>query len=170
LLREAFPACVCNALRARRALDGQNSDGRRGVKGTAWDNYDAIGLWRTLEKFPAGAVEAPLINPAGLMPDGRPFKDASDFKRLLIEGRDKFVRAFIEHLCTYGLRRVLTFDDQGHQGCRGRNEEKPIRGQGHRPSRGPVQAHAQTLRLFCSEVLTSRQNLGRFLFKSPNVT
>ncbi len=28
-----------------------------------------------------------------------------------IEDRDKFVRAFIEHLCTYGLRRVLTFDD-----------------------------------------------------------
>jgi hypothetical protein len=46
------------------------------------------------------------------MPDGRPFKDATDFKRLLIEDHDKFVEAFIEHLCTYGLRRVLTFDDQ----------------------------------------------------------
>src|SRR4051794_39382738 len=32
------------------------------------------------------------------MPDGRPFKDANEFKHLLIEGRDKFVRAFIEHL------------------------------------------------------------------------
>jgi hypothetical protein len=45
------------------------------------------------------------------MPDGRPFKDANEFKRLLIEDHDKFVRAFIEHLSTYGLRRVLTFDD-----------------------------------------------------------
>ncbi len=80
--------------------------------GLAWDNYDAIGQWRTREKIPAGVGEDPLINPAGKMPDGRPFKDAAEFKRLLIEDHDKFVGAFIEHLCTYGLRRVLTFDDQ----------------------------------------------------------
>ncbi|MDB6004891.1 MAG: hypothetical protein JWR15_1878 [Prosthecobacter sp.] len=80
--------------------------------GLAWDNYDAIGQWRTREKIPEGAGQDPLINPAGLMPDGRPFKDANDFKRLLIEDHDKFVRAFIEHLCTYGLRRVLTIDDE----------------------------------------------------------
>ncbi len=46
------------------------------------------------------------------MPDGRPFKDSVEFKRLLLEDRDKFARAFIEHLCTYALRRVLTVDDQ----------------------------------------------------------
>ncbi|MEZ0255338.1 MAG: DUF1592 domain-containing protein [Chthoniobacter sp.] len=80
--------------------------------GLAWDNYDAIGQWRTREKVPAGVGEDPLINPAGVMPDGRAFKDANEFKRLLIEDHDKFVNAFIEHLCTYGLRRVLTFDDQ----------------------------------------------------------
>jgi hypothetical protein len=80
--------------------------------GLAWDNYDAIGQWRTREKVPAGVGEDPLINPAGLMPDGRAFKDATEFKRLLLEDRDKVARAFIEHLCTYGLRRVLTVDDQ----------------------------------------------------------
>ena len=80
--------------------------------GLAWDNYDAIGQWRTRENTAAGVGEAPLVNPSGAMPDGRPFKDATDFKRLLIEDRDKFVRAFIEHLCTYGLRRVLTVDDE----------------------------------------------------------
>jgi hypothetical protein len=80
--------------------------------GIAWDNYDAIGQWRTREKVPAGIGEDPLVNPAGAMPDGRPFKDPTEFKRLLIEDHDKFVRAFIEHLSTYGLRRVLSFDDQ----------------------------------------------------------
>jgi mono/diheme cytochrome c family protein len=80
--------------------------------GLAWDNYDAIGQWRTREKVPAGVGEDPLINPAGLMPDGRAFKDAAEFKQRLLEDRDKVARAFIEHLCTYGLRRVLTFDDQ----------------------------------------------------------
>lgn len=80
--------------------------------GLAWDNYDAIGQWRTHESVAAGVGANPVVNPSGEMPDGRSFKDANDFKRLLIEDREKFVQAFIEHLCTYGLRRVLTVDDQ----------------------------------------------------------
>jgi hypothetical protein len=80
--------------------------------GIAWDNYDAIGQWRTREKVAAGVGEDPLINAAGAMPDGRAFKDATEFKQRLLEDRDKFARAFIEHLCTYGLRRALAFDDQ----------------------------------------------------------
>jgi mono/diheme cytochrome c family protein len=80
--------------------------------GLAWENYDAIGQWRTREKVPTGVGEDPLVNPAGKMPDGRAFKDAEEFKQRLLEDRDKVARAFIEHLCTYGLRRVLTFDDQ----------------------------------------------------------
>jgi len=80
--------------------------------GLAWDNYDAIGQWRTREKVPAGVGEDPLVNPSGTMPDGRAFKDANEFKRLLLEDRDKVARAFIEHLCTYGLRRSMAFDDQ----------------------------------------------------------
>ncbi|RBP37619.1 cytochrome c [Roseimicrobium gellanilyticum] len=80
--------------------------------GIAWDNYDAIGQWRTHEKVAAGTGADPMVNPAGEMPDGRHFKDPNEFKRLLIEDRDKFVQAFIEHLSTYGLRRVLTVDDE----------------------------------------------------------
>ncbi|MEN9573023.1 MAG: hypothetical protein RL514_878 [Verrucomicrobiota bacterium] len=80
--------------------------------GIAWDNYDAIGQWRIREKVAAGVGEDPLINPAGEMPDGRAFKDATEFKRRLLEDREKVARAFIEHLCTYGLRRALSFDDQ----------------------------------------------------------
>lgn len=80
--------------------------------GLAWDNYDAIGKWRTREKVPAGVGEDPLINSAGLMPDGRAFKDATEFKQRLLEDRDKVARAFIEHLSTYGLRRALAFDDE----------------------------------------------------------
>ena len=32
--------------------------------------------------------------------------------RLLLNDRDRFLRAFVEHLCTYALRRVLTVDDR----------------------------------------------------------
>ena len=46
------------------------------------------------------------------MLDGRAFKDVNEFKRLLLEDRDAIARAFIEHLCTYALRRVLTVDDE----------------------------------------------------------
>jgi mono/diheme cytochrome c family protein len=80
--------------------------------GLAWDNYNAIGQWRTHEKVAAGLGDDPFINAAGVLSDGRAFRDAGDFKRLLLEDRDKVARAFIEHLCTYGLRRVLAFDDQ----------------------------------------------------------
>ena len=80
--------------------------------GFAWDNYDAIGQWRTKEKVPAGVGADPEIKPAGELPDGRAFKDSAAFKQLLIADRDVVARAFVEHLCTYALRRVLTFDDK----------------------------------------------------------
>jgi mono/diheme cytochrome c family protein len=80
--------------------------------GLAWDNYDAVGQWRTREKVPAGTGEDPAIDPAGTLPDGRTFKDPVEFKRLLLADRDAVARAFIEHLCTYALRRVLTIDDR----------------------------------------------------------
>lgn len=80
--------------------------------GLAWDNYDAIGQWRTQEKIPEGLGADPPVDPSGILPDGRAFKDPVEFKRLLLEDRDAVARAFIEHLCTYALRRVLAFDDQ----------------------------------------------------------
>ncbi len=80
--------------------------------GIAWDNYDAIGQWRTREKVPQGLGEDPPIDASGVMPDGRAFKDSIEFKQRLLEDRDQIARAFIEHVCTYALRRVLTVDDQ----------------------------------------------------------
>ena len=80
--------------------------------GLAFDQYDAIGQWRTRERVSTGVGEDPLVDASGVMPDGRPFDDSVQFKRLLLEDRDKVARAFIEHLCTYALRRVLTVDDR----------------------------------------------------------
>lgn len=80
--------------------------------GLAFDQYDAIGQWRTHERVPTGVGKDPLVDASGVMPDGRPFTDSAQFKQLLLEDRDKVARAFIEHLCTYALRRVLTVDDR----------------------------------------------------------
>ncbi len=80
--------------------------------GFAWDQYDAIGQWRTRERVTTGKGQDPLVDASGVMPDGREFSDSKQFKQLLLEDRDKFLQAFIEHLSTYALRRVLTVDDQ----------------------------------------------------------
>jgi len=80
--------------------------------GLAFDQYDAIGQWRTHEHVPTGVGENPLVNASGIMPDGRKFADSAQFKQLLLENREQISRAFIEHLCTYALRRVLTVDDR----------------------------------------------------------
>ena len=80
--------------------------------GFAWDNYDAIGQWRTHEKVPTGKGQNPMVDASGTMPDGRTFQDANEFKKHLLKDRGQVARAFIEHLCTYALRRVLTYDDK----------------------------------------------------------
>ena len=80
--------------------------------GLAFDQYDAIGQWRTREQVPTGVGEDPLVDASGVMPDGRLFTNSVQFKQLLLEDRDKVARAFIEQLCAYALRRVLTVDDR----------------------------------------------------------
>ena len=80
--------------------------------GLAFDQYDAIGQWRTHEHVPTGVGPNPLVNASGIMPDGQKFADSVQFKQLLLKKRDEIARAFIEHLCTYALRRVLTVDDR----------------------------------------------------------
>lgn len=80
--------------------------------GLAFDEYDAIGRWRTHERVEKGVGEDPPVDASGVMPDGRAFEGASQFKTLLLEDREEFLQAFVEHLCTYALRRVLTVDDR----------------------------------------------------------
>ncbi|HQZ66558.1 MAG TPA: DUF1592 domain-containing protein [Planctomycetaceae bacterium] len=80
--------------------------------GLAFDQFDAVGQWRTHERVENGTGDDPLVNPSGVMPDGRTFADAEQFKHLLLDDRDRFLHAFVEQLCTYALRRVLTVDDR----------------------------------------------------------
>ncbi len=80
--------------------------------GFAFDQYDAIGSWRTYELVEEGTDANPLVDPTGSLPDGRSFQDAVQFKQLLLEDKERFLNAFVEHLCTYALRRVMTVDDQ----------------------------------------------------------
>lgn len=80
--------------------------------GLAFDNYDAIGRWRTEEVVSDGVGENPKIDASGELPDGRKFADAAEFKALLLGDLEKFNGAFIEKLATFALRRTMTIDDR----------------------------------------------------------
>lgn len=80
--------------------------------GLAFDNYDAIGRWRTEEVVSQGRGANPPVDPSGELPDGRSFAGAEDFKRLLLEDIDTFAHTFLEKLATYSLRRAMSFEDE----------------------------------------------------------
>jgi hypothetical protein len=80
--------------------------------GFAFDAYDAIGRWRTVEVVRDGAGDNPKVDASGEFPDGRKYADAAEFKKLMLDDLDKFQAAFLEKLATYGLRRGVTVDDR----------------------------------------------------------
>ncbi len=80
--------------------------------GLAFDQYDAIGHWRTEETVQDGTGVNPAVDPSGVLPDGRSFADAAELKQLLAGDLDKFAAALCNKLATYALRRGMTFDDR----------------------------------------------------------
>jgi len=80
--------------------------------GIAFDNYDAIGRWRTVETVRDGTGADPKLDPSGVLPDGRPFADSTELRKLLLADTDKFAAAFTEKLAIYALRRGMTFSDR----------------------------------------------------------
>jgi hypothetical protein len=79
--------------------------------GFAFENYDAIGRWRTTERVTAGKGDDPPVDASGTLADGRAFTGPEEFKRLLVADEDRFARAFVEQLATFALRRAMTVDD-----------------------------------------------------------
>lgn len=80
--------------------------------GLAFDNFDAIGRWRTEEVVGDGVGANPKVDATGELIDGRKFSGAADFKKLLLADLDKFNAAFVEKLATFALRRVMTVSDR----------------------------------------------------------
>jgi mono/diheme cytochrome c family protein len=80
--------------------------------GLAFDNYDAIGRWRTAEVVRDGNGDNPKVDASGELPDGRKFADAEGFKKVLLGDIDRFNGAFVEKLATFALRRAVSVDDR----------------------------------------------------------
>ncbi|MEQ8785651.1 MAG: DUF1592 domain-containing protein [Pirellulaceae bacterium] len=79
--------------------------------GLAFENFNAIGEWRTHEPTEGTGADPP-VDASGAFPDGREFGNADQFKQLLLADLDQFNETFIEKLATYGLRRTMTIDDR----------------------------------------------------------
>jgi len=79
--------------------------------GLAFENYDAIGRWRTHEAG-MGTGDDPPVDPSGMLADGRSYRTPAEFKQLLLADIDAFNDTFIEKLATYGLRRTMSFSDR----------------------------------------------------------
>jgi hypothetical protein len=69
--------------------------------GFALENYDPTGVWR--DKYENGRD----VDASGLLFSKKTFDTAVDFKKLLLDERQRFVRGFAAHLMAYGLGRHL---------------------------------------------------------------
>lgn len=67
--------------------------------GLAFENFDAIGRWRTHEVV-EGTGDNPPVNASGKLHDGRSYKTPEEFKQLLLGDVETFNAAFVERLAT----------------------------------------------------------------------
>jgi cytochrome c553 len=74
--------------------------------GFAFENFDAVGAWRTKDgKF--------AIDPSGVLPDGKTFQGPAEFVALLKgQQKEQFCRNLIEKVLTYALGRGLEYYDR----------------------------------------------------------
>jgi hypothetical protein len=74
--------------------------------GFAFENYDAIGRYRTKDN-------GILIDASGELETGESFKNATDLRRILLnQKREYFARCITEKMLTYALGRGLEYYDK----------------------------------------------------------
>jgi hypothetical protein len=74
--------------------------------GFALENYDAIGAWR--EKYDKKLV----VDPSGKLPSGKTFSNSSEFKKLVVEQEETFIRCLTKKMTTYAIGRKLNSGDR----------------------------------------------------------
>ncbi len=80
--------------------------------GLAFENFDAIGRWRTVEASRLGTGDPPTVDASGVLPDGRAFAGPEEFKQILASDLDRFAVALTEKLATYSLRRGISVTER----------------------------------------------------------
>ena len=88
--------------------------------GIALENFDVLGRWR--DQYTDVSNYTGKKNRGGRFPvdtktvhmDGRAFEGPQGLKRILMQDKDRFSRAFIENLLSYAMARQLTYLDREH--------------------------------------------------------
>ncbi len=90
--------------------------------GIALENFDVIGRWR--DEYTDVSIYAPNkkdkkknkerfpVDTRTVHMDGRAFEGPLGLKKILMEDKDKFSRAFVENMLSYAMARQLTFRDR----------------------------------------------------------
>ena len=74
--------------------------------GFALENFDAIGEWRSKDRY-AGTV----IDASGKLVDGTPVNSPADLRKALMKRPEQFVQTMTEKLMTYALGRSVEYYD-----------------------------------------------------------
>ena len=74
--------------------------------GFALENYNAIGAWRV--KYDRKLE----VDSSGRLPNGKTFSSPLEFKQLVIEEKETFVRCLTKKLLTYAIGRQLNSGDR----------------------------------------------------------
>ncbi len=85
--------------------------------GFALENFDVTGAWRDKYRILSGekltlSKNGPPVEAAYEMPDGRPFQDIDELKKILLEDKDQLARSLTEKLLIYATGKGLQFSDR----------------------------------------------------------
>ena len=74
--------------------------------GFALENFDAIGEWRSKDRYAGTAIDA-----SGKLVDGTPVNSPADLRKALMKRPEQFVQTMTEKLMTYALGRSVEYYD-----------------------------------------------------------
>ena len=78
--------------------------------GFALESFDVIGGPR--ERYRTITDIKPLVDPSGVLPDGRPFKNISEFQQLIAADPEPLLKNMAEQFAIYSIGRGLLFSDR----------------------------------------------------------
>ena len=101
------PLTVRAIMQAHRENPSCNScHGIMDPLGFAMESYDAIGEWRTKDRWAGAAIDS-----SGVLADGTAVKGPEDLRKALTRQPDQFVQTVTQKLMTYGLGRSVEYFD-----------------------------------------------------------
>jgi hypothetical protein len=113
---EAFPEAEIGTEKARtvREIMAQHREspacfschGVMDPLGFALENFDAVGVWRDVDRYARTPIDA-----VAELPDGTEVTGPDDLREALMRDPEQFVRTFTERFLTYALGRTIDYRD-----------------------------------------------------------